>query len=671
MNRIIIKQLRLTNFKGVRDLTVNFSDSVTNIYGRNGSGKTTVFDAFTWLLFEKDSQDRKNFDIKTLDADGKVIPQLPHEVSAVISVNGADITLTRRYTEKWVKRAGKAEKEYDGNVVERFFNDVPCSQSEFASRIADICREDVFKTITSPTYFTSLKAEEQKKLLLEMAGNITDKEVAGTNTEFLQLLDAINGTSLADFKKAISAKKQRINAELVGLPERIDEKQRDIAKAESEDWSALEAELQSKREARAQIEAQLDSIAEQQRAADNRMKALYADIQQLQQRKLARQNEITTEATREYYQHQQKKSEAQMQLRNIQQRIVSAETEISTAQKHIAMCDEKRAQLIDEWRRYNAKRKEIEAEELHIDESQFVCPTCKRALDVDDIEAKETELRKHFNEEKARKLIVIAEYIERNKTNGIQNNALKQQHETRIAELQQTIEALNAEKNAINASDVMTADIAKPEVESIIAEDATIKQILHDINALIGEAETAKADKTGDDTEELKDGRKMLTNAIEELVAQLAQRKDAEEAKQRVAELEQQMQSLNSELAELERQEFVMSEFSKARSEAIQARIDGLFSIVRFRWLQTRDNGSVKETCEATVDGVPYCSLNHAMQINAGLDIINAYCKAKGISAPVVIDNAESITDILPMQSQIINLIVSHDDKLRVEAQNN
>lgn len=149
---IIIKSLSLVNFKGIRELSVSFDERVTDIFGRNGSGKTTLFDAFTWLLFGKDSQDRKKFDLKTLDADGRIIPQLPHEVSAIITVNGEEVKICRRFTEKWVKRAGQTERVFTGNEEERFYNDVPCSQREYEAKIADICNEAVFKFITNPAY---------------------------------------------------------------------------------------------------------------------------------------------------------------------------------------------------------------------------------------------------------------------------------------------------------------------------------------------------------------------------------------------------------------------------------------------------------------------------------------------------------------------------------------
>ncbi|MBP7398205.1 MAG: AAA family ATPase [Chitinophagales bacterium] len=64
--KISLKKLSLLNFKGIRQRTIEFND-VTNIFGKNEAGKTTLFDASLWVLFGKDSTDRKDFAIKTLD----------------------------------------------------------------------------------------------------------------------------------------------------------------------------------------------------------------------------------------------------------------------------------------------------------------------------------------------------------------------------------------------------------------------------------------------------------------------------------------------------------------------------------------------------------------------------------------------------------------------------
>lgn len=667
MKTIIIKSMRLTNFKGIRDLSIDFNDTVTNIYGRNGSGKTTIFDAFTWLLFGKNSQDNKAFDLKTLDENGAIIPQIPHEVSAVISVDGTDITLTRRFTEKWVKRAGKVDREFDGNKEERFFNDVPCSKADYEARIAEICREDVFKFITSPTYFTSQSTAAQKAMLHQMAGNITDEEVAAGNADFEALLDIISEKKLEDFKKEIASKKSHINAELIDIPGHIDEKKRDIAKLEAEDWSSLEEELKSKREARAKLEAQMFSTTEAQRVQDETTRSIYADIQNIQQKQFNRKNEVTEDVMRDFYAQQNRQTELRLEIDKLKRGIAIEQRTIIDCQNEVARCESKRESLITVYKQLNQKRKDIEAEQLQIDEAQFVCPTCHRPLEPEDIEAKEAQMRQNFETERGKRKARVAEEIELNKRDGIANNARKETYLKQIEEAQTRIAQHQKRISEIEQCAEYTVQLVQPDASAALASDEQLKAFAEEIAKLKESIPTSTEDSNLD---ELKNGHRMLTEAIEELVKHLAQRKNIDEDKKRAEELERQMQKLNVKLAELEKKEFVIAEFSKAKSAAIEARINGLFSIVRFRWLKVAINGAESETCEATINGVPYASLNHAGQINAGLDIINAICKSQDICAPIFIDNAESINDILPMQSQIINLIVSRDAQLRVEANN-
>jgi DNA repair exonuclease SbcCD ATPase subunit len=94
MKNIQLKELNLINFKGILRQKIKF-DKNTNIFGDNGTGKTTIFDAFTWLLFGKDSTDRKDFEIKTLDTNNTVIPKIEHEVSAIIYVEEEEIIIKK------------------------------------------------------------------------------------------------------------------------------------------------------------------------------------------------------------------------------------------------------------------------------------------------------------------------------------------------------------------------------------------------------------------------------------------------------------------------------------------------------------------------------------------------------------------------------------------------
>lgn len=211
--RIIITRMDFLNFKGIRDLTVDFDSDLTSIYADNGLGKTSIFDGFTWVLFGKDSKDRKSFGIKTYDESGKTIPRIPHEVTVTLLVNGEEVTLCRRYNEKWTKKRGSAEEVFDGHEEERLYNGVPCSVKEYNDKIAAICSEDVFKFITNPLHFTKQKAEVQRQMLIQMAGGVSDTEIAQGNADFENLLSKLTGKNLEEYKRDI----QEIGQEMVAV----------------------------------------------------------------------------------------------------------------------------------------------------------------------------------------------------------------------------------------------------------------------------------------------------------------------------------------------------------------------------------------------------------------------------------------------------------------------
>lgn len=205
---IQLKSITLLNFKGIRNLTIGFNESgVTSIYGKNAIGKTTIFDAFTWLMFGKDSTDRKDFNIKTIDESGNVIEKLPHEVSATIIVDGEEMNLRKCYDEKWTKKRGTSVEEFTGNEVHPFINDVPYSVSEYQRKVNDICNESIFKLITNPLYMPSMKKDAQRQTLFDMAGELSDKDVAAGNKDFVALLDSLTGKTLEEYKRQISAAK--------------------------------------------------------------------------------------------------------------------------------------------------------------------------------------------------------------------------------------------------------------------------------------------------------------------------------------------------------------------------------------------------------------------------------------------------------------------------------
>ena len=298
MKKIILKSLALVNFKGVRDFSIAFNDGITTVCGDNGTGKTTLYDAYLWLLFGKDSTGRSDgangFNVKTTGEDGKPIYRLEHSVTAVLEVDEKEIKLQRSLVEKWQKVNGTTE-EVMKDETQYFINDVRTgTKKEYQAEISEIIPEDVFRMITNPYYFTSLGAETQKDMLLEMVGNIDDEEVAATDPDFLALLDQINGTSLAKWAREIAAKKRACNDALATIPASIETAQKLMP--ESENWTVLEKQLKEVQDRVKEIDAQ---IADKSALNDEAYKRKMALMKQQADKRIKlqdRENTIRMEA---------------------------------------------------------------------------------------------------------------------------------------------------------------------------------------------------------------------------------------------------------------------------------------------------------------------------------------------------------------------------------------
>lgn len=657
MKRIVIKKLTLVNFKGIRSLTIDFNEGVTTISGRNGLGKTTIFDAFTWLLFGKDSKERKQFGIKTYGKDGKTIPRLPHEVQGVLDVNGEKITLTRRFTEKWQKKHGITIERMVGHEEERLYNDVPMSVDNWAEKIENICNEQVFKFITNPLYFASQKADVQRAMLFRMAGEVTDEEVAKDYKNFQDLLAQMTGKTMEEFKREIAAKKKRIKADVEAIPERMDECQRQITVMECDkdgkpiNFNGLRAELEQKKVELAKVEEQIADIT---KAYNDKMGTRLSKSRELgviNSQIIKREAEIKDEAYKDYREELNKQQELHYQVDTLKGEITRAEKEIANKQQELDKYAKVREEMIAEWQ-------EINKSQLTFDDKDFVCPTCHRHFDIDDIEAKQREMTEHFNEEKRQKL-------EDNTARGKANSERMKAVEAEIKTLQSCIANNDVAIKEYAAKPLFNKELAAPDATPLMASDKELAELKDKAKALQSEIE-AEAKDDIPDTGALVPAKRGMTADIDSIKAELAKEEYVESAKDRLTELEKKLRIQSEELAQLEATEDTMMEFAKERVKLVEDKINSMFTMVKFKMFDTQINGGVVETCEAVVDGVPYSTQNNAMVINIGIDIINAICRSVNISAPIFVDNSESINSILPTPSQLIRLVVTDDELLKI-----
>lgn len=646
MKKVKILKLALQNFKGIKQLEITFNGT-TKIYGDNATGKTTLVDAFTWLLFGKDSTDRKDFSIKTFDSNNQVIHKLDHEVSGTFDIDNQEMIIRRVLREKWVTRRGNETPELQGHETLFFWNDVPLQAGEYQDKIDKIISEQTFRMITNPMYFNSLKWTERRNILTTIAGNVSDSEIASTKSEFLALMDAMGNKSLDEYKKEVAAKKKKLKDELVLIPARVDEATRSTP--EAKDWKIIQDEIDILKHQIGTIDSQIEDSSK-----------LYENFYQKKQEKLSKINDLKTRISN-FEHHGSNKfqvmlNEKQSGIQSAKSKIdylkrqkIDAESEIIVLQKRIETLTQEQENLRSKWMTVNA-------ETFTLGESvDFTCPTCKQPLPQETVQAKHVELLANFNANKEKRLKEIS-----NEGSGI--NPRIEKIKADIAELQR---ANFDEKIA-----VLEAEIKTWEDKKLISPQEILKGNEDYQNALIAlkEAEALPEEEipTADNTQ-LKFKKTGLSSRIDELNRQLAAKDQIAQSEVRKSELLRQEKEFSSQLASLEKIEFTIAEFTKTKVDILESRINGMFDGVKFRLFDTQLNGGLVECCDTLIDGVPWNDANNAARINAGISIINVLTEYYSQMAPIWIDNSESITQIHPTKSQRIELYVSEPDKqLRV-----
>lgn len=666
MKKIELVVLKLRDFKGIKSLDIQLDGGNAQIFGDNEVGKTTTFDAFLWLLFDKDSNNKKDFAIKTLNGDGSERHNLEHTVEGTFLVDGATVTLKKIYKEKWTKKRGQAVAEFTGHEVEHFVDDVPLSKKAYTTKVNEIVEEETFKLLTSPTYFNEqMKWQEKRQLLLEICGDISDDEVIASNASLAKLNDLLNGKSLEDMKKIIASKKKHINEELEKIPVRIDE----INKMMPE----TTVDIETMRQQVANIEANIEELHEQKIRVKNGASVLdkQRQLQELEMKRSDLNRTFEADSMQEVYRAQAKLQEVQGNTQIINSKLQQADNnrkfkvdQANRIQDDISRMEKEMDELRKEYR-------VIEAEEFkHGDNHE--CPACKQALPAEQVENARNEALAQFNESRTYRLAEInRKGISHKEQVAELNNSLtllRNEHDAILAEMNkyqddlvvQDKELKKAQKALETAQssvkDVTTTDEYKSINLQIETLQAEIKQLNeHTYEAVAGiDEEIAK----------LNLDRKECNSAI-------AQHANIEASKERIIELEDQQVKLAQEYEKLEQTTFLIEEFIRTKVNMLTNRINSKFKYARFKLFDTQVNGGLNEVCETTYKGVPYgTGLNNAAKINVGLDIINTLSTHFGIQAPIFVDNAEAVTKFIDVDTQLISLVVSEKDKqLRVEVE--
>ena len=639
-------ELAIRDFKGIHDLRIDFGGRNVNICGGNGTGKTTVYDAFLWLLFDRDSTNRREFAVKPRGRSGEEIHHLKTWVEGCVLDKGRQVTLKKTLMEKWTKKRGESVRAFTGHETEYSVDTVPCTKGEYQAAIAKMIDEDTFRMITSPGYFCAAATwRERRDKLFALAGYLEgEDEMVALLPEFAGIREILRGRSTEEAKKTVQFSLKKLSGEMQNIPVRMDEIRRNMPKPAG--WDELERQRVCTCGKLMEIERKLASARELARAAAERLER----VESLRRKLKERAEELKREAGRE-------RREAAFELED-------TVTQIGRARRQV---EEAAAEAENAGRRGEALREEAAALQMELgsarrsayvpSEQPGKCALCGQELPDEMARREEEERQKAFAERKKRetttleaKAEVTARMIESLEAQAADARRRAEKYRAKIAGLEKRADELKA----VALYEVLEVDPSMDEEYRWTA--LALRKAERDIPA-----------EQGADIRRLLDAKKELSDEIFGIEKMLAARAQFEAAQKRMAELSRDKERLLCEMGKKERMLADLEKFTAYKCSLMENKVNAMFRTARWKMFDVQINGGVSECCECLVGGVPYADANSAARVNTGLEIIDVFSRESGVSAPIFIDNRESINDLYPVSAQVVSLVVTGEKPLRVE----
>lgn len=659
MKKIRIKKLRLLNFCGIRDAEYEFSDKLTIVSGGNGRGKSTIANAIMYVLFGTDMAGN-TLDIKTLNENHEIIKEIPHEAELTLLVDGDEIVLKRTLTDSWKGSECKNTYKYyvDGDVT---------TAGDFKKVVEDICPDSVFRRISSSTNFCSLPWQKQRELLESLADPDTSLDIAQGDERFIFLVEELKKKSIADLIHHIKYKRKEVQKQLDAVPVRLAELDKSLP--EAQDWDALSTEKANLNDKLVELVNKMQEIRTGG-AVKVRLDAIRKKIEFAEKRKRNMEQGAMNLATEQATKHQSDVITANIAVKKAQSLVDDlkatmrgyTESEIHAKDKK-EECERK---VVD----INNRLDELSKTRWAWNAEDGICPHCGQPLPAEDVERIKKESKDRFNERKANASKKIQEEF-----NGIQQeytdakNILEKLEDDRMVTTNQLVKANKTLKEAEFKK--LEVDAEKPKTyEQILAEKEEYQQVVKEIADLQAELNepSASSDENAKMLAELEKEREPIGIRYNEVLELLATKETYDRISDLIEKAKQDKESYQNQLDELDEQLDLSNEYNKKSCQLLEENVNKHFSYVKWSMFSQDLDGNMKPYCECYHNGVPYSRLNGAAKVNAGIDIANTFSRFYEVSAPMVLDECESVNDPIYLgDQQQIRLKVTTDDKLKFE----
>ncbi|MDT0884639.1 AAA family ATPase [Staphylococcus pseudintermedius] len=641
-----LNKLTIENFAGIKEQIFEFDGHNSKIYGANGSGKTTTATALQWLLFDKGLDgSTKSFNPVPVDINNHELYELIPTVEAEFTIDNHTLVLRKESRPKYTTNQKTNRKEYSHSRTKRqFINEEPVKISDYKSRIKDVIDEDVFKLITNPAAFNNLDWKKRREILFEIADPINNEDIINSNDELKGLSDLLNDHDIETKKKIVSDKIKQINKEIQDIPTRINQESKGLQEVEPLSDSELK-----------QIESEIEALKQQRIEVKNGSKFI-----ELKNKLIDKEAELSRLKSNHNFEIDNKIHALTNEFNAEQSTVLNYTSKIRVHNREIEHEEKRRKALLSDYKMIETNFKELQDKQFEYTATNL-CETCGQKLPADQIESVKQKALEKFNKEKSADLEVLTNKKDEMLNEGKKIKPVIEKIQTEIDKYQKYVEDASKKsekiKTQIDEFKEKQTDVTETEAyRAIVSEIEEIKQEQQNIQESIASTVLMIDEQIHD--------LYLKKSKFDERLIIIESNKRSE---QRIKELRSKEDNLLDEKEEYACQLYQLNLFTTTKINMLTDNINKKFDMAEFKLFNQLVNGELEETCITLVDGVEYSGgLNNAARINVGLDIINSLCRHYNVTAPIFIDNAESVTDIIKTDAQQIQLIVSENSELLV-----
>lgn len=676
MKEIKLVSARFENFKKL-NRKIEFGEKRTDIFARNRVGKSSIADGIFWVLFGKSSTGKSNgkeFRPRPYDAAGIDVDHIDVVAELTLLIDDIETVLRKTQRQNWVRKRGTISEVHEGDKNIYSWNNVEISETEFKRRITDIVSEQNFTLITDPTAFFRLSKKDKLDLILTLIENITEEQILIEVGGFDELLTFIkNGKTLDEVRATCKRSISDMTKERDQISAFINERSKDIVDV---DVSDLELQRNAIKEKITEIDKKIEDTTSAVTDYDEKSKYVI-DLKMKKSGIEQAANETLVKQKREI---QKQIDEADGDLRKSIQLQKESALEIERLTRVIDSNNSFLNTLRERYLEEEGKAFPDYVELQPLPNDALVCSTCGQPLPEKQkqkkLESYEEDKRKHrekYDNDKYTFEVSQKSVLERLNKEGTECSGKIKAAEESLKNAQELLESAKKKQTDANGekTEAMGAMAKLPE-----KADLSDNQVYEKICLEVQKSEEALQQmNTGSEyRNQLKTEKSEWEEQLAEVNKQFSTYDKSTEAKDRVADLEKQFKDKVQLIADQERILMLCEEFQTAKDDYLTDRVNQRFENVRFQLFRQQMNGGVERVCDVyTKNGSPYGenTTSGAEKLIMGIEIINVLSKIIGVRAPVIIDNAEKVSEgNMPiLDTQMVMLSVSNDEDFRIEVE--